>query len=152
MLKAEKGIRNRRNWRARVHPTAILGLGVLALMCGSAVRSQFGAGNPFGKPERTQHDFPHAAVSNEAEKDQVITEQRRIAVNVQRQKQLVANSDRLLKLVRELNDEVAATGSRSLTADQLEKLNEIEKLARSVKEGMLDRADSPAPSVSGPPI
>lgn len=148
MLKAGRGFRNRRNRRAHVHSMAILGLGVLALMCEPSVRSQFGAGNPFGKPERTQHDFPHQAVSNESEKDQVTTEQQRIAINVERQKQIVADSDKLLKLARELNDEVAAAGSRSLTAEQLEKLNEIEKLARSVKGRMLDRVEEPQPTVS----
>jgi hypothetical protein len=72
----------------------------------------------------------------------------RIAVNIERQKQIVADSDKLLKLARELNDEVAAAGSRSLTAEQLEKLNEIERLARSVKERMLDEVEDPRPPVS----
>ncbi len=118
-------------------------------MCGPSVRSQYGAGNPFGKPEKTQHDFPHAAVSNEAKMDHINAERQRITLDVQRQKQLVADSERLLKLARELNDEVAAAGPGPMTQEQLDKLSKIEKLARSVKEGMLDRADEPAPSVSG---
>lgn len=152
MLKADRGFRNGRIWHAHVIPAAILGLGVLVLMCGPAVRSQFGAGNPFGKSEKTQHDFPHESVSNQAGANQVITEQQRVALNVQRQKQLVADSDRLLKLAQELNDEVGASGSRSLTAEQVEKLSQIEKLARSVRDGMLDKGEDPEPSVSRPQI
>jgi len=143
MLNAGRKLRNCRNWWAHVRPTAVLGLGVLVLMCGPADRSQSSAANPFGFPERTQHDFPHPAVSNGADIDRVTTERQRIAINVDRQKQIVADSDKLLKLARELNDEVAAEGPGSFTSDQLEKLNEIERLARRVKARMLDIADQP---------
>ncbi|MGB0064721.1 MAG: hypothetical protein WBP85_09775 [Terracidiphilus sp.] len=149
MLIVERGFRNRKNRYALVLPTAILGLAGLALMCGQTVRSQFGADNPFGRSEKTQHDFPHAAVSNESDKDHITAERQKIALNLQRQKQLVTDSDKLLKLAKELNDEVAVAGPGPLTQEQLDKLNKIEKLARSVKEGMLDRADEPAPAVSG---
>ncbi len=148
MLKAGREVRNRRNGCAHVRPAAILGLAVLALMCGPAARSQAGAANPFGFPEHNPHTFPHPAVSSGGDMDRVTTVRQRIAVNIERQKQIVADSDKLLKLARELNDEVAAAGSRSLTAEQLEKLNEIERLARSVKERMLDEVEDPRPPVS----
>jgi hypothetical protein len=42
----------------------------------------------------------------------------------------------LLKLARELEDEVSRTNPGSLTPDQLRKVAEIEKLARGVKDKM----------------
>lgn len=149
MLRAESKFQNRGTWGSRLRQAMSLGFGLLVLICGASVRSQYGAGNPFGKPEKTQHDFPHAAVSNEAKMDHVTAERQKVALSVQRQKQLASDSDRLLKLAKELNEEVATAGPGPLTEEQLDKLNKIEKLARSVKEGMLDRADEPTPSVSG---
>jgi hypothetical protein len=57
-------------------------------------------------------------------------------LNAQRQKSLVADTDKLLRLANELNAEIARTGPAALTPDQLHKLAEIEKLARSVREKM----------------
>lgn len=58
------------------------------------------------------------------------------ALNEERQRALVSDTARLLTLARELNGEVGAVSPDSLTAAQLRKVNEIEKLARSVKEKM----------------
>ncbi|MGD0789053.1 MAG: hypothetical protein ABR898_13790 [Terracidiphilus sp.] len=58
------------------------------------------------------------------------------ALNAERQKLLVADTDRLLKLAAELDAEVSRDHPDSLTVDQLRRLAEIEKLARSVKEKM----------------
>jgi hypothetical protein len=49
---------------------------------------------------------------------------------------MVADANKLLKLARELNDEISAANRGTLTPDQLRKIAEIEKLARSVKERM----------------
>ena len=58
------------------------------------------------------------------------------ALNAERQKELVADTDRLLKLTAELETEVKKNKSTSLTPDQLRQLARIEKLARSVKDKM----------------
>ena len=58
------------------------------------------------------------------------------ALNADRQKALVNDTNKLLRLVNELNAEIARTEPSVLTADQLRKLAEIEKLARNVKEKM----------------
>ncbi len=60
------------------------------------------------------------------------------ALNVERQKQMVSDANKLLKLARELNDEVATANTGTFTPDQLHKIAEIEKLARSVRERMAD--------------
>lgn len=78
--------------------------------------------------------------------------QRRLrTLNEERQKQMVADTNRLLKLARELNDEMASTTADALTADQLRKVAEIEKLARSVKERMVVGAGQTASQSQLPP-
>jgi hypothetical protein len=57
------------------------------------------------------------------------------ALNTMRQKALVSDTDKLLKLANELNAEISAN-PEALTPDQLRKLATIEKLAHSVKEKM----------------
>jgi hypothetical protein len=58
------------------------------------------------------------------------------AYNAERQKSLVSDTNKLLKLARELDEEVARAKPDSLTPAQLHKVAEIEKLARGVKEKM----------------
>lgn len=67
------------------------------------------------------------------------------ALNEQRQKAMVSDTNKLLHLVKELNDEIAATAPDQLTADELRKVAAIEKLAHSVREkmGMSVRPASP---------
>lgn len=57
-------------------------------------------------------------------------------LNVERQKEMVADTDKLLKLTAELNADVAENHSTTLTPDQLRMLARIEKLAKSVKDKM----------------
>lgn len=58
------------------------------------------------------------------------------ALNADRQKSLVSDTNKLLRLVNEFNAEIAATHPDALTPGQLSKMAEIEKLARSVREKM----------------
>lgn len=58
------------------------------------------------------------------------------ALNEERQRALVTDTARLLALAKELNGEVGGDPPDSLTAAQLRKVAEIEKLARSVKDKM----------------
>jgi len=57
-------------------------------------------------------------------------------LNAERQKALISDTEKLLKLAKELNDEVAGSDSTSLSDAQLRKVAEIGKLAHSVKEKM----------------
>ncbi|MGH9607139.1 MAG: hypothetical protein ACRD3N_15735 [Terracidiphilus sp.] len=68
--------------------------------------------------------------------DSVFQLRRMRALNTERQKEMVSDTDKLLKLIAELNTEVSQTKSDSFTPDQLRELARIEKLARSVKEKM----------------
>jgi hypothetical protein len=65
-------------------------------------------------------------------------EQKRLrAINAERQRLMTADTEKLLKLVRALNEEVEKTQPDSLTPSQLRTVAEIEKLAHSVKEKMI---------------
>jgi hypothetical protein len=57
-------------------------------------------------------------------------------VNQARQADLKRDTDKLLKLATELKDYVDKTNEGTLSVDVLKKAEEIEKLARSVKDKM----------------
>ena len=63
-------------------------------------------------------------------------EQQAQARNDDRQKKLVADTDKLLVLATELKQDVAKTNKDVLSVDVIKKAEEIEKLAHSVKERM----------------
>ena len=56
--------------------------------------------------------------------------------NSERQRRLVADTDRLLALATELKQEVDKTNKDVMSVEVIKKAEEIEKLARSVKEKM----------------
>ena len=56
--------------------------------------------------------------------------------NSERQKRLVSDTDRLLSLTSQLKASIASSGGETLTPEMLRQMDEIEKLARSVKNKM----------------
>ena len=56
--------------------------------------------------------------------------------NTDRQKRLVADTDKLLALATDLKAQVDKSNKDTLSVDVIKKAEEIEKLARSVKERM----------------
>jgi hypothetical protein len=77
-------------------------------------------------------------------------EKRFKALNAQRQKSMVEDTNKLLKLTTELNAVVNSEHARTLNADELRTVAEIEKLARSVREKM-STAAGPAQDMMQPP-
>jgi hypothetical protein len=63
-------------------------------------------------------------------------EQQEKARSTERQKRLVADTDKLLALATELKTDVDKTNKNILSMDVIKKADEIEKLAHSVKERM----------------
>jgi len=62
---------------------------------------------------------------------------RRVAMlNTLRQKAITSDTDRLLALAKQLNDDAAAGGSILSLPEKMHKAAEIEKLAKNVKEKM----------------
>jgi hypothetical protein len=64
-------------------------------------------------------------------------EKRLRMINAERQKSMVADTDKLVKLATELNEEIARSNSGALSASQLRKVAEIEKLAHNVRDKMV---------------
>lgn len=122
----------RRIVRGCLRLVLVLGIGLAASVCLSTpVHAQQMPGrgnmmNPYLPPVLR----PHSRLEAEFQAHRII------AMNNERQKHLVRDTNRLLKLTAELNAEVAKSNSKSLTPDQLHMLARIEKLAKSVKEKM----------------
>jgi hypothetical protein len=58
-------------------------------------------------------------------------------LNEQRQKHLVSDTDKLLKLAEELRTDVNKTSVSGASSDAAHKANEIEKLARGIRSKMI---------------
>jgi hypothetical protein len=70
------------------------------------------------------------------EPDEIDAARRARALNDMRQKEIISDTNKLLKLANDLDAEIRKANSDSLTPEQLHKLATIEKLARNVKEHM----------------
>ena len=68
--------------------------------------------------------------------DAVFMERRMRQLNAVQHKAMVSDTDRLVKLVNELNAEISDSTPKALTSEQIRKVAEIEKLAHSVKDKM----------------
>jgi hypothetical protein len=65
-----------------------------------------------------------------------LQEQQAKSRNSDRQRRLVEDTDRLLSLAADLKQQMGVTGKDAMSADMVKKAEEIEKLAKSVKERM----------------
>jgi hypothetical protein len=72
-------------------------------------------------------------------------------INAARQKGLVADTNKLLALATELNHEIAKSNPGELSADQMRKVAEIEKLAHSVRDKMVMPIRNPALNMDDSP-
>jgi hypothetical protein len=94
-------------------------------------------GYPFPRPG--WGNGPTVAVPGDGSGDpaeRIAREKRLGVINVERQKALVADTQKLVKLAAELNAEINSAHQTELTAGQLRKVAEIEKLAHSVRDKM----------------
>lgn len=119
----------------------------LSLFCVFTARPQGPPRDIINRP----NPMPTDPVPN-SDYDPIMAERQRAALNAERQKEMVSDTNKLLKLARELNYEVAASGTSNLTPDDLHRLAEIEKLARSVKEKMAVAGEATPPIVRSPGV
>jgi hypothetical protein len=82
--------------------------------------------------------------------DPVQYERRMKALNTERQKSMIADTNKLLRLTTELNEEVNGDHPRPLDSDQLRKVAQIEKLARSVRDKMCTPVGGSSPQLTPP--
>jgi hypothetical protein len=71
-------------------------------------------------------------------------EERMRALNRERQKSLVSDTNKLLKLATELDMEIKSAGGESLNSSEMRKLATIEKLAHNVKDKMTYSISAPS--------
>jgi hypothetical protein len=136
-----------------------MGLAVLlalacGLVCAPAGRSQSPGGSNGGQGQGMGGLHPHTDLSplSSEDADPAMVERRIRALNIERQKQIVADTDKLLKLARELNEEVAKANTGTLTPDELHKIADIEKLARNVRQRMTEGVGGAPSMLSAPPM
>jgi hypothetical protein len=91
-------------------------------------------GMPSQVGQRSQSPF--GPLFNDQDNDAAFAQRQIDALNAARQKALVSDTDKLLKLAQELNSEIAVNDPASLTSDQVRKIASIEKLARNVRQKM----------------
>jgi hypothetical protein len=82
------------------------------------------------------NQLPRSPYDGFASGDPLLAARQLHALNAERQKALVSDTDRLLKLAQELNSEIGSSNQVALTEVQLRKIADIEKLARNVKQKM----------------
>jgi hypothetical protein len=95
-------------------------------------------GQPNG--ERVGAGLEDDSSSNPMDEEKILR-----ALNTDRQKSMVSDTNKLLKLVNELNAEIGQTNPDSLTPSQLQKVAEIEKLAHNVRDKMSTSVRGAAP-------
>lgn len=157
MHASRRALQNAAICAARLRLGAGLGSAILlALLCVSAVRAQSSGGSSGGQGQSQGNPRPYYSppqdlsdVSGDS-MDPLMVARRIRALNIQRQKQMLADADKLLKLAQELNDEVAKANSGVLTPDELRKVADIEKLARDVRQKMTDEAGALPPILMPP--
>ncbi len=109
----------------------LAGLAFAATLFGWAQYTPLGGGviQPNSRPQG-------GANNGTIETDPVFIAKRAQALNADRQKSMVADTNKLVMLARQLDAEIASNPTDRLTSEELRKVGEIEKLARSVKAKM----------------
>ncbi len=149
LFKMREGVSAVKSGRLRRWTSSLIwGLGLamgFVIVPGLAVSSQSGPHDIINRPPPMPTD-----PSSSDNYDPTMMERRLNALNRERQKEMISDTNKLLKLTMELNDEIAANNTGTLTWDQLHKMAEIEKLARNVKEKMADGVGQMGPTPEAP--
>jgi hypothetical protein len=117
----------------------------------------------FSSPQLSGQGSPRVrnpyGTSASAEADPVYDQRRMKALNADRHRSMVSDTEKLLQLAKQLDSEIAGNSTDGLTSQEMKQVAEIEKLARSVKEkmarsfggGPLDQYQGFPPGISGGP-
>jgi hypothetical protein len=82
--------------------------------------------------------------------DPVMAAKRARMLNNERHKSMVADTDKLVRLTTELNNEIAHSNPGALTPGQIRKVAEIEKLAHGIRDKMTMTVTTPTVSFYPP--
>ena len=89
-----------------------------------------------GSAAQTTSPGPIAPLGSDLPRNPQMEQEQAKMRNLDRQKRLAADTDKLLALATELKAQVAKSNKDTLSLDVVRKADEIEKLAHSVKEKM----------------
>jgi hypothetical protein len=105
----------------------------LLILSGGAQNSPVQNQGQFPRPPSQRPDGAQEGAQNN---DSIEEERRLRTLNAERQRTMVADTAKLLRLAKELNAEIESAQPAALNSSQLHKVGEIEKLAHGVKDKM----------------
>ena len=119
---------------SRLAPGRVLLCSACALLCvslsaGAQFPQQSGSGFPSDPSGRHDGEAPDPQRRQREEKLE-------LERNEERQKQLVKDTNKLLALATELKEQVDKTNKDTMSVDVIKKADEIEKLAKNVRDRM----------------
>ena len=141
--------------RSRIWGKAVTGLGVLVLIAGTIAWAQYDATETTGSRGQAA-PRQRVGISDVPDGNASSAERRVRALNADRHKSMVSDTEKLVKLARQLDAEIASNSADELTPEELHKLATIEKLAHSVKTKMAEsfgggpQLNPPVAPIGGP--
>ena len=132
--------------------SGLAGLAIAALIGGLLCRAQIGQSGGGGLQQQGQAGSRSPnGFGVGPDLDPMFAAKRMRALNADRQKSMISDANKLVKLARQLDTEIASNPTEELTPEEMRKLAEIEKLARSVKEKMAQSFGG-GPQLQPPPL
>ena len=110
----------------------------LSIVVGLILCLGIGAGAQEQSPPLVRSDAPHPPQTPRSEDDWSAQQQKDLArkLNLQRQEDIKKDAEKLLELATELKQSVDKSTENTLSLDVIKKADQIEKLAKAVKEKM----------------
>jgi hypothetical protein len=118
---------------------ALAGMASMALTAGLVCHAQYGQTGGGGGGVLMQEQVgsrQQNGFNAGPDLDPIFAAKRMRALNADRQKSMVSDANKLLRLARQLDAEIASNPTDALTGEEMRKVEEIEKLARNVKTKM----------------
>jgi hypothetical protein len=109
-------------------------MGAFVVVAGCLSWGQYTATD--GSPRGTQLGRPPTSLGETPTGDPLSTEKRVRALNADRHKSMVSDTEKLVRLARQLDAEIASNPTSELTPEEVRKVVAIEKLAHNVKTKM----------------
>jgi hypothetical protein len=117
---------------------AAISLALAAGMCAAQTSSGLGGLNQPTHQTGTTAPASNGANSPFDSPPSVFPDTSKQKRNDERQRRLVSDTQKLVALTAQLKAEVASTGAEVMSPEMLKQMDEIEKLAKSVKDKMRD--------------
>lgn len=117
----------------------------LALLLGAPIAAQSpgSPGIPLHLQDLSRPNFPHDPASLP---ETAMTAREVKLLNIERQKTIISDTQKILALARELNADSSSPDSTMSNAQRMHKADEIEKLAKNVREKMTYAITPPGPA------